>query len=106
MRQTQGYILRVCVIDKRYRPRRIDERDIADIQSYGLIILQDCRTPEDLKYCVVKLYIIEARIPLRPLDAVSIQRGRLPVHNPSHDISMLRLVYWRASSRSAVTTNP
>jgi hypothetical protein len=62
----------VCIIDKRYGPRRIDEYDIANIQSSGLIILKDCRTPEDLKYCVIKLYIIKAHIPLRPLDTVSI----------------------------------
>jgi hypothetical protein len=46
---------------------RIDEFDIANIQSYRLIILKNCRTPDDLKYGAAKLYIM-----LRPLDAVSI----------------------------------
>jgi hypothetical protein len=30
-------------------------------------------------------------------DLLEIRRGRFPVHNPGHDISMLRLVYLAAS---------
>jgi hypothetical protein len=37
-----------------------------------LIILKDRGTPDDLKDCVVKLYIIKAHIPLRSLDPGSI----------------------------------
>jgi hypothetical protein len=54
-------------------PSRIDQHDIAHIASQGLFVMGHCGLAGDLKDRDVVVRAIEANVPLRPLDSLSIR---------------------------------
>jgi hypothetical protein len=58
--------------DVAHGPGRINESDIAHSELHGLLVLYHRRSPGNLKHGVVMLHAVEARIPVRPLDLVSV----------------------------------